>query len=49
VFSPDGQSVAFVSNADRTVKRIAVTGGAAVTVCSGELQNNPVGMAWHAS
>ena len=48
VFSPDGQSIAFVSNADRTLKRIAVTGGAAVTVCPGEVQTVPLGMAWHA-
>ena len=45
----DNQSIAFVSNADRTLKRIAVTGGAAVTVCPGELQINPRGMSWHAT
>ena len=33
VFSPDGRSVAFWSSADQTLKRIAVTGGAAVTIC----------------
>jgi serine/threonine-protein kinase len=31
-FSPDGRSVAFVSS-DRTLKRIAVSGGAAVDLC----------------
>jgi len=33
VFSPDGQSIAFFSNVDRAVKKIAVSGGAAVTIC----------------
>jgi serine/threonine protein kinase len=32
VFSPDSHSLAFFSNADRTLKRIAVTGGAPVTL-----------------
>ena len=31
VFSPDGRSVAFHATSDQTLKRIAVTGGAAVT------------------
>jgi Tol biopolymer transport system component len=34
VFSPDGRSIAFFSHADQTIKVIAVTGGAARTVCS---------------
>jgi Tol biopolymer transport system component len=34
VFSPDGQSLAFWSAADVTLKRIAVTGGAPVTICA---------------
>ena len=33
VFSPDGQSIAFSPQVDRAVKKIAVSGGAAVTVC----------------
>jgi len=33
VFSPDGQALAFWSSADRTLKRLAVSGGAAVTIC----------------
>jgi len=33
-FSPDGQSVAFYSIADRAVKRLALSGGAPVTVCT---------------
>lgn len=45
VFSPDGQSLAFFSNADSTLKRIAVTGGAAVTICPAD---NPFGMSWGA-
>ena len=32
VFSPDGQSVAFRSNADGTLKRLALSGGAPVTI-----------------
>jgi serine/threonine-protein kinase len=43
VFSPDGQSVAFYSGADRTLKRIAVSGGAAVTICQAD---TPFGMSW---
>jgi Tol biopolymer transport system component len=42
-FSPDGQSIAFWSGDDRTLKRIAVTGGAAVTVCPA---NRPFGVRW---
>src|SRR5204862_3399980 len=33
VFSPDGQSIAFFSVVDQAVKKIAVSGGAAVTIC----------------
>jgi serine/threonine-protein kinase len=33
VFSPDSQSIAFFSTVDRAVKKIAVSGGAAVTLC----------------
>ncbi len=33
VFSPDGRSVAFFAGSDQTLKRISVTGGAAVTIC----------------
>ncbi len=43
VFSPDGRSVAFYAFADQTLKRIAVTGGAAVTICPADL---PFGMSW---
>ena len=43
VFSPDGRSVAFHATADQTLKKIAVTGGAAVTICAA---NIPFGMSW---
>ncbi len=33
VFSPDGKSLAFFSASDNTIKRIAISGGAAVTIC----------------
>ncbi len=45
-FSPDGQSIAFWSGADRALKQTAVTGGAAVTICPA---TNPFGMTWDAS
>jgi eukaryotic-like serine/threonine-protein kinase len=40
-FSPDGQSIAFYT--DRAVKRIAVTGGAAVTIAPADA---PYGISW---
>jgi serine/threonine-protein kinase len=43
VFSPDGRFMAFFSFADDTLKKIAVGGGAAVTLCPA---NNPYGMSW---
>ena len=43
VFSPDGRSVAFYATSDQTLKRIAVTGGAAVTICPADM---PFGMSW---
>lgn len=45
VFSPDGRSIAFWSAADRTIKRIAIAGGAAATVCPAD---RPFGMTWNA-
>jgi serine/threonine-protein kinase len=42
VFSPDGRSIAFWSG-DQTLKRIAVTGGAAVTICPAD---SPFGVSW---
>jgi serine/threonine-protein kinase len=35
VFSPDGGSIAFSAN-DGTLKRIAITGGAAITICKAQ-------------
>jgi len=43
VFSPDGRSIAFYAVADQTLKRIAITGGAAVTLCPAD---NPFGITW---
>jgi hypothetical protein len=44
VFSPDGQSLAFYSTVDRAIKKIAVSGGAAVTICPAEFPF--MGMSW---
>jgi serine/threonine-protein kinase len=44
-FSPDGRSVAFWAGTDRTLKRVAVTGGAAVIICPAE---PPFGISWGA-
>jgi serine/threonine protein kinase len=44
VFSPDGRSIAFFSGGDGTLKKIAVTGGAAVTLCRAEVV--PLGVSW---
>ena len=44
VFSPDGRSIAFYSNPDRTLRRIAIGGGTPVTICTAD---NPVGMSWN--
>jgi len=43
VFSPDSRSVAFWSSADVALKKVAVSGGAAVTICPAE---HPLGMSW---
>jgi serine/threonine-protein kinase len=43
VFSPDGRSIAFWSATDSTLKRIAVSGGVAVTICQAL---SPLGMTW---
>jgi Tol biopolymer transport system component len=43
VFSPDGQSLAFWSAADSTLKRIAVSGGAPITICAA---TGPYGISW---
>ena len=46
VFSPDGRSIAFwsaTSGVSGALKRIAISGGAAVTICQA---TNPFGMSW---
>jgi eukaryotic-like serine/threonine-protein kinase len=43
VFSPDSQSIAFYSNAERAVKRIAVSGGSPVMIGA---VDSPFGMSW---
>jgi serine/threonine-protein kinase len=43
VFSPDGRSIAYYAAGDLTIKKIAVTGGAPVTLCPAD---NPFGMSW---
>ena len=43
VFSADSRSLVFWSQADRTLKRIGVSGGAALTICPAD---NPSGMSW---
>jgi serine/threonine-protein kinase len=47
VFSPDGQSIVFFSQVDRAIKKIAVSGGAAVTICPAETPF--LGMSWDTS
>ena len=43
VFSPDGQSLAFFAAVDNTIKKVAISGGAATTICPAL---NPYGMTW---
>jgi serine/threonine-protein kinase len=42
-FSPDGQWIGFYSRTDNTLKKIAVTGGAAVPLCR---IDTPSGVSW---
>jgi serine/threonine-protein kinase len=42
-FSPDGREIAFFALADQTLKRMAVSGGAALTICQAE---TPTGISW---
>ena len=44
VFSPDGQTLVLAYAVDRTLKRLAVSGGAAVTLCT--LDAVPFGLSW---
>jgi len=43
IFSPDGRWIVFYAAADSTLKRVAASGGAAVTICTA---NQPWGMTW---
>ena len=43
VFSPDGQTLAFFSPGDETLKRLSVSGGIPVTICQA---TSPGGMHW---
>ncbi len=43
VFSPDGKSLAFWSGSDLTIKRVPISGGAAVAICA---TLSPLGMSW---
>jgi len=43
VFSPDGRMIAFWSGSGRTLKKVPVGGGTAVTICQAD---NPLGMSW---
>jgi serine/threonine-protein kinase len=45
-FSPDGTALVYYSNADRALKRIALSGGAAVKICEAEI---PFGISWDES
>ena len=44
VFSPDGLSIAFFSEADKTINRIGIDGGMPVTICHAE---NVFGISWN--
>jgi eukaryotic-like serine/threonine-protein kinase len=46
VFSPDGTSVAFWSGVDQAIKKVAVSGGAPITVCPAD---QPFGINWDTS
>ncbi len=45
-FSPDGQSIAYATGSARAIKRIAVSGGAAITICP--IETPPLGISWNA-
>jgi eukaryotic-like serine/threonine-protein kinase len=48
-FSPDGQSLAFYSTVDGAIKKIAVSGGTAVTICPVPADSPLQGMTWDPS
>ena len=43
VFSPDGQSLIFYATESRTIKKVPIGGGAAVTICAAD---SPYGLSW---
>jgi eukaryotic-like serine/threonine-protein kinase len=45
VFSPDGRWIAFYAQADQTIKKVPISGGAAITVCAAD---QPLGLFWGA-
>jgi serine/threonine-protein kinase len=45
IFSPDGRSIAFWAASDLTLKKMPITGGAAITICPAD---NPWGISWGA-
>jgi Tol biopolymer transport system component len=45
IFSPDGRWVAFYSFTDRRIKKVALSGGQAITICEAD---NPYGGSWTA-
>jgi Tol biopolymer transport system component len=45
-FSPDGRSVAFFSFQDNSIKKIAINGGAAFTLCTGCAPTLGYGVSW---
>lgn len=47
VFSPDGEALAFFSLEDRTLRRVALSGGAPVMICA--VADTPRGMSWDSS
>jgi len=46
-FSPDGRWVGFVAPEDRKLKKIAITGGVAVSICDVPLMNSIYGPTWN--
>src|SRR5262245_6353222 len=45
-FSPDGQWIGFYSFQDSSIKKVPITGGAAITLCSGCAATLAYGMSW---
>jgi serine/threonine-protein kinase len=46
-FSPDGRWVGFVAPGDNTLKKIAITGGVAVSICDVPVVNSIFGPTWN--